>query len=258
MTRKERVEETVARVIGILFFLLLEVLFAGLLITSVKGYREEAVTYRQLKYEELTFESFAGGRRYGFLIHFEEYEEPFRIDPVSADEVNRAALNRLVTAENKVVRVYFHPGHPSNKNYENDICEMVSSSHMILSLSEYNEAQRDNHRLGIILCSVFCVLILAVAWFLLFPLKVRKRLGPMHLNYTADGNEIEVYGSRLLCTLKINDDIADQRLDSFRGNFVLTGEAEKDGRAVPVEARFGRANILLYYDGRLSARKLLR
>ena len=59
------------------------VLFTFLLINTITGYPQYDITYRDLIYQELTFERYErisqGKSGYAYDIYFREYEAPFRI-----------------------------------------------------------------------------------------------------------------------------------------------------------------------------------
>ena len=150
------------------------VLFTFLLINTITGYPQYDITYRDLIYQELTFERYErisqGKSGYAYDIYFREYESPFRIYSFITKKVDKVALSQLDEA--KTVQVYLHKLTDNQGEYL-ELCELHDNQISILSLSDYVKANQSNLLWGVVSCSFFILDCLFLLW--MFTRMFKKR-----------------------------------------------------------------------------------
>ena len=148
------------RAIGFLVGLLIICLFFS--IYSLVKYASYRVSYSDLKCEQLTFEKyeeFFGGRKTIYEFYFEEHNGVFFIDSIAQKKLNKASLNKLSVGD--TIKVYYKNNKSFFGKYSFEICEMTYENKTILDLKDYKTANQNNQLIGIIVCSVFCLIFTA-------------------------------------------------------------------------------------------------
>jgi len=230
--------------------------FAFFFFNSVVLYKELDMDYDDLKHEELTYvrceeiRKFKGGTWYS--IYFREYEKPFCVDNITHKKISRAALNRLKSDE--TLELYFCE--TSNRDYAYEICQMSSSTEMLLSLSDYIEVNREN-QIGLMIALIILVFGgLFIGWFVvrnIMPIKANGGLGKRRIEYRIGENIIQVYNARQVCSLVINGKIFDT--GPYGKNFCLKGMVQSEGRVFRIQVRLGMATMWLYCNDRAVVKK---
>lgn len=240
------------KTIVIVLTILVTGFFTFLFVNCIINFHKFDVEYNELAYRQLTFKEYEKvriGRGSVYEIYFKEYDEPFVIDDITKNGLDKEALEEL--EKNQVIEIYYCES--SSRNYEYSICEMKSKSTVLLSLSDYIEINQRNQIVGMIICPIMiaCCLFLGIIFFRILNAEGRDTgLGKIRIEYIADGNVIRVYNSINVCSLVINDKIIQQYWGAVSTTFCLKGEVEVEGRKISVEARMGLANMRLYYDGK--------
>ena len=256
MKTKENAEN-IALIIGVVSVILPFVcFFAFLFFNGVVRYKELDMDYDDLMREELTYEKWEEirklklGSRYS--IYFREYEQPFCVDNIAHKKISRAALNRLKSDE--TLELYFCE--TSNRDYAYEICQMSSSTEMLLSLSDYIEVHRKN-QIGLMIVSPILVFgVLFMGWFVIrniIPIKANGGLGKRRIEYRIGENIIHVYDARQVCSLVINGKIFDT--SPYGKNFCLKGMVKSEGRVFRIQVRLGMATMWLYCNDRMVVKK---
>lgn len=237
----------------IAFFLALAGIIVFLFFNCLRLYSEYDVNHLDLTHEELTFEKYESRRDIGgwyFVIYSKEYKESFRLEK----GVTQESLNKL--KENNILKVTFC------RNFH-EICEISCNGIIVLSLSDYIQANKNNQIFGMVVWLLLFVNVLFFAWFFIrtfFPINDNKGLGRMRIEYTIKGNVIRVYHSINVCSLVINDQIFDQHRGVYGYYFCLKGRIgmmKAGGKTICVEAKMGLLHMRLYYDGKLVAKKFM-
>ena len=257
MGNEEKVVNRKIRITIVAIFFVCTTIIAVFLLTCIRDYFKFDEDNLSFVHEELTFvkhEERHGRSGWYFLLHFKEYEDPFRIVAVTSKVVNKANLRGLV--ENDALDVTFC------KEFD-DICEISSNGIMILSLSDYAEANQNNQIMGIICCLCLFLCVLFLAWVFLRaiePITDNAGLGIIRIEYVLKGNVIRIYHSRHICSLVINDQIFDQHHGVYGSNFCLKGiigMMRAGGKTIHVEAKMGFCHMYLYCNGQLVAKKFM-
>lgn len=257
MGNKEKVANKRLRIIIVAIFLVCTTIIAVFLLGCIRDYFKFDEDNLNFVHEELTFEKFEerhGRSGWYFVLHFKEYEEPFRIFTVTSKAVNIANLRRLTS--NDVLDVTFC------KEFD-DICEISCNGATILSVSDYAKANQNNQIIGIICCIFGFLCVLFLAWVFIRaiePIAENEGLGKIRIEYVIKGNVIRVYHSRHVCSLVINGQIFDQHHGVYGGNYSLMGiigMMKTGGKTIRVEAKMGFCHMYLYCNGQLVAKKLM-
>ena len=244
---------------GIILFTATLVFFAFLFFNCISLYSEFDIDYSDLICEELTYEKHEVIRTSKYRrieIYFTEYDAPLEIDTISQRKLDMVTLEKIT--EKEKLKVYYCKS--SNKNYEFEICEMSSSSAMLLSLSDYIEVNQNNQVIGMIVCPVFILCSLFLIFVFARILKHshdRSELGKVKIRYETQGNIICVHNAINVCSLVINGKIADQFWGAVAGKFSLNGKLTVEGKTISVEARMGLFYMRLYCGGKLAAKKFM-
>ncbi len=82
-------------------------------------------------------------------------------------------------------------------------------------------------------------------------------LGKVRIEYTENGNTIQVYNSPNVCSLVINGKVADQYSSLVASRFSLKGEIDSAGQKLAVEAKMGFFYMRLFCNGGLVAKKFM-
>lgn len=257
MDNKENVANIRLRIITIAIFLLCMTIIAVFLFGCIRNYFKYDEDNLSLVHEALTFEKYEerhGRSGWYFVLHFKEYEDPFRIFTVTSKVMNEASLRRLT--ENDTLDVTFC------REFD-DICELSCNDIVILSLSNYIKANRNNQIIGMICCAFGFLCVLFLAWVFLRaiePSTVNGKLGKIRIEYVVKGNVIRIYHSIHICSLVINDQIFDQYHGIYGSNYCLKGRIgmmNTGGKAIQVEAKMGFCHMRLYCNGQLVAKKFM-
>ena len=235
-------------------------LFAFLFFNCIASYSKFDVSYGDLVYRELTFDRYEkkpqGKSGYAYDIYFKEYDDPFQIDSIARKKVSGEALEQLV--EWTMVKIYTTES--SSRNYEYEICEMSQQNQMVLSLSDYVEANQENQIVGMIVCPLMVLDGLFLIWVtsrLSKPIGTKDDLGKIRIEYETNDNVIRVYNSPYVCSLMINGEIVDRYYGLEGNNFCLKGKLDIGEEKIAVEAKMGYFYMQLYYDGELVAKKFM-
>ena len=142
MDDKEKVANKKIRITIMAIFLVCCAILAVFLFYCIRDYSKFDEDNLTFLHEELTFEKYE--ERYSrsgwyLILHFKEYEEPFRIFTVTSKAVNKENLSSLI--ENDTLDVTFC------KEFE-DICEISCNGVIILSVSDYAKANQNNQIIG--------------------------------------------------------------------------------------------------------------
>ena len=257
MGNKEKVVNKRLRIIIVAIFLVCTTIIAVFLLGCIRDYFKFDEDNLNFVHEELTFEKYEerhGRSGWYFVLHFKEYEEPFRIFTVTSKAVNIANLRRLTS--NDVLDVTFC------KEFD-DICEISCNGVTILSVSDYAKANQNNQIIGIICCIFGFLCVLFLAWVFIRaiePITENEGLGIIRIEYVIKGNVIRVYRSRHVCSLVINGQIFDQYHGVYGANYSLKGiigMMKTGGKTIRVEAKMGFCHMYLYCNGQLVAKKFL-
>ena len=244
----------------IVFFLAMFLFFAFFFFNCVYQYAAYDVEYSDLLYKELTFERYEklDQGKYGYIyrLYFKEYDEPFCINRIANRHLDKVMLSGL--EENEGTQVYYCEKSNRFSNYE--ICEIRCNHGVLLSLSDYVDANQNNQIIGMILCPIMALASLLLVWIFAQASKPATRdslLGKIKIEYTVNGNVVRVYNSLHMCSLGINDKIVDTYYGFAGGNFCLKGRISSGGKHLRIEARMGFAFMRLYCNGELVAKKFM-
>ena len=244
-------------------------LFVFLVVNCILNYPKFEISRDELMCEELTFEAYEIVRQHKssdfYEIYFEEYEKPFQISGVVQGGLSKSRLWEL--APHTVMEVYYSEN--DSKNYDYMICEMKQDSVVLLDLSDYIRLNQRNQVVGVIVCTMMCLVGLCLVQMMLrlFRLSIacdqnrkskngRAKLGVLKQEYRINDNCIQAYCSLENCSLVMNGRIVDQNQFTAQnavyvmGFFRLRGELKQGKERTPVEARIGLFKMRLYYDGR--------
>ena len=212
---------------------------------SISAYSEYNIDYGDLSYAELTFTRYERITGYKssdrYRIYVKEHEKPFEINSITNKRLDIETLEEMRT--NQKIKVYYCESNLPECDYE--ICEISSDADMLLSLSDYVKTNQNNQVAGMIVCPILVLLGLALISLCIWGMKIanakpsKSNLGKVKLECTIDGNVIRVYNSVAMCSLVINDKVADRDYGLIGSNFVLCGKVKKDGKRIPVTAKMG-------------------
>ena len=257
MDDKEKVANKKIRITIMAIFLVCCAILAVFLFYCIRDYSKFDEDNLTFLHEELTFEKYEERHsRSGWylILHFKEYEEPFRIFTVTSKAVNKENLSSLI--ENDTLDVAFC------KEFD-DICEISCNGVIILSVSDYAKANQNNQIIGIICCIFVFLCVSFLAWVFIRaiePITENEGLGIIRIEYVIKGNVIRVYHSRHVCSLVINGQIFDQYHGVYGANYSLKGiigMMKTGGKTIRVEAKMGFCHMYLYCNGQLVAKKFL-
>ena len=155
------------KILNAVVFLLMFVFCGFLLVNCIIGYKN--LDCEELTYEELTFEKYSRINRYRrsdtFEIYFAEYDEIFEVDNIATRKLNKTQLDNLKAGDR--VKVYYKSSH--SRKYDYVICGLSDSNIAYLDFNDYKAENKSNYIVGMILCSIFMLLLIAFAailWFL--------------------------------------------------------------------------------------------
>lgn len=230
---------------------------ATLFFDCIHDYLEYSEDNLDLTREELTFVRYEKRHNRGgwyFDLYVKEYEEPLHINTISSNGLNKHNLSEL--AEDDMLVIAF------SQNF-GGICEIYCNDTVILSVSDYLNAQRNNEMIGMVFLPLVLLCVLFIAWVFLGairPIPDNDGLGKIRIEYIVKGNVIRVYHSRHTCSLVINGHIFDQHYGVYSSNFCLKGiigMMNTGGQTVKVEARMGIVHMRLYCNGQQVAKKFM-
>ena len=138
------------------------IIFLFFSIYSIVEYKSYHVSYSDLKCEQLTFEKYekiSGYRKITYEFHFEEYNGVFLVDSIAQKKLNKVSLNKL--SEGDTVKVYYKNKKMFSKNSSFEICEIAYENKTILALKDYKTANQNSQLIGMIVCPIFCLIIIA-------------------------------------------------------------------------------------------------
>ena len=138
------------------------IIFLFFSIYSIVEYKSYHVSYSDLKCEQLTFEKYekiSGGRRVIYKFYFEDHNSAFLVDKISQKKLDKTSLNTL--SEGDTVKVYYKNKKDFFGNYSFEICEITYKNKTILSLKDYKTVNQNNQLIGMIVCPIFCLIIIA-------------------------------------------------------------------------------------------------
>ncbi len=238
------------------FSLLCTALFGFLFAQCIKSYAEFDYDYTELQCRERTFTGYEERRNYNsgnsYKLYFEESDEPLVINNITSKKLDKKALTAL--KEGQTLKVYTPQDDP------NEICELSTDSITLLHLSDYNNVNRRNQTIGMILCLIMIAFSLGLLLHSVYMLKYE--FNEVNLIYKIDGNKIRVHETFDFCTLTVNGKIIDQcrrpiGRTSTQTAYHLKGTFKCEGKRIPVEAKTKRSLLLLYYDGKLVKRQYI-
>lgn len=87
--------------------------------------------------------------------------------------------------------------------------------------------------------------------------KKNMNLGRLRINYTRDDDVIQIYNSAEVCSLVINNKIADRYTGVIATRFTLQGTIERGDKLVRIVAKMGFFYMRPYYDGALVCKKFM-
>jgi hypothetical protein len=245
------------RIIIIILFLICTAIIAAFFLDCVCDYSEYSEDNLNLVSEELTFEKYEKRHNRGgwyFVLYVKEYEEPFRINTITSKGLNKENLSALT--ENDILRISF------SQNL-GGICRISSNDIVILSLSDYVKANRNNEIIGMVFLPFIFLCVLFLAWVFIRaiePITDNDGLGKVRIEYVVKGNIIRIYHSRHMCSLVINGHIFDQHHGVYGANYSLKGIIGKmraGGKTIRVEAKMGFCHMYLYCNDELVAKKFM-
>ena len=251
---------------------ILAVTFTGfccfLLVQCIQNYLSVDVGYEDFTYEELTFDRYEevikigrrGRRRIvARNVYFQEYEEPFGFPAAVLSKVDFDALKKLGAYE--TVSVYITTEFAPKQKLA--IGEMKTENEVILSLSDYAEAIKENQFGFIFICAFAIVLgilltIISVIFYKRAKQEQKSPLGRLILEYSKNGNKICVYNAISTCSLVINGDIVDKFEGMVASPFCLMGMVlDEWGNEVFVKAKMGFVFMRLYYNNEVVGKKCM-
>ena len=260
MTSKDKTSHNVKFISLIALFLVIALFFTFFLFNCFHLYSAYDVDYSDLIYESLTFDRYnildLGRNGYVYTLYFQEYEDPFCINRITNEKLDKEMLDAL--AEGSLTHVYYCEDSSRFANYE--ICEISCSNGMLLSLSDYVRANQNNQIMGMILCPILILASLFLVWFFFIsmkPIPDNPPLGKIKIEYLLDGNRIRIHNSLYVCSLVINDTIVDRHYGVSGSHFCLRGRIGSGKNTVRVEARMGSAFMYLYCNGELVVKKFM-
>ena len=252
--------------------IILSVVFTGLfcffLVTCIRNYVMTDIGYEDFKYEELTFDRYEEvikigrrGRRYiaARNVYFKEYKEPFGFPAAVLGRVDFEALKKVEAYE--AVSVYITTEFAPKQKYS--ICEMKTENEVILSMSDYAEASKENQFGYIFVCAFAIVLGILLTFISVIFYKRAKQeqkypLGRLILEYIKDGNIIRVYNAILTCSLVINGDVVDKYKGLVSSPFRLNGMVlDEYGNEAIVTVKMGFVFMRLYYNNEVVGKKFI-
>ena len=155
------------KILNAVFLLLIFVFFGFLLVNCIIGYKN--LDCEELTYKELTFEKYSRINRYRrqdtYEIYFAEYDELFEVDYIATRKLNKTQLDNLKAGDR--VKVYYKSS--NSRKYDYVICGLSDSNIAYLDFNDYKAENKSNYIVGMIVCSIFMLLLIAFAallWFL--------------------------------------------------------------------------------------------
>ncbi len=113
-----------------------------------------AISYDELRYEQLTFEKYKVVEVYKvgtvYEVYFEEYEEAFCVHPITQKKLNTAIVKELRAGTK--LEIYYKNSTIKNStvNYIFEICEMKDDNNICLALKDYKSAKQNQEMVGLI------------------------------------------------------------------------------------------------------------
>ena len=245
------------RIIIIILFLVCTAIIAAFFFDCVCDYSEYSEDNLNLVSEELTFEKYEKRHNRGgwyFDLYFKEYEEPFHINTITSKGLNKENLSALT--ENDILRISF------SQNF-GEICGISCNDIVVLSISDYVKANRNNEIIGMAFLPFIFLCVLFLAWAFIRaiePITDNDGLGKVRMEYVVKGNTIRIYHSGHVCSLVINGHIFDQHHGVFGSHFCLKGiigMMKTGGKTIRVEAKMGFCHMYLYFNDELVAKKFM-
>lgn len=238
------------------FSLLCTALFGFLFAQCIKSYAEFDYDYTDLLCRELTFTGYEADHYYKtgttYRLYFEESDEPLVINNITSKKLDKKALAAL--KEGQALKVYTSQDDP------NDICELSTDSVTLLHLSDYNNVNRSNQTMGMILCPIMILGSIFSAVYFLTMLKFnfpKKKGRGLMMEYETDGNVIGVYESDERSSLTFNNRPLDQCRGLIGKGFHLKGSCHSKGKRITAEAKVERMTLQLYCNGELVKTKYI-
>ena len=140
--------------------LLIFVFFGFQLVNCIIGYKN--IDCEELTYKELTFEKYSRIDRYRhdtYEIYFAEYDALFEFDHIATRKLNKKQLDNLKAGDR--VKVYYKSSH--SRKYDYVICGLSDSNIAYLDFNDYKAVNKSNYIVGMIICSIFMLLLIAFA-----------------------------------------------------------------------------------------------
>lgn len=257
MNNKEKGANQRIRITIIVIFIISTIIIAAFFFDCIRDYSEYSEDNLNLTSEELTYEKYEKRHNRGgwyFDLYVKENIEPFRIDTITSKGLNKVNLSKLTDGD--LLRISI------SQNF-GEICEISCNEVVILSASDYVQANRNNEIIGLVFLPIVFLCVLFLAWVFIRaiePITDNEGLGKIRIEYVAQGNVIRIYHSRHVCSLVINGQVFDQHHGVYGTHFCLKGiigMMKTGGKAIHVEAKMGVFHMRLFCNGQLVAKKFM-